>query len=87
MNINKRFHPASAEELLRAFQILDKENKGYLTKEYISTTFAEKGEYFSQEELDEMMTVALDSETGLIKYEVYINQIMVSTYILLNDNK
>lgn len=72
-----RFHPASAEELLKAFQILDKDRNGYLTKEFLSKKFMESGDCFSQEELDEMISVATDPETGLIMYEYYINHIMV----------
>lgn len=78
-----RFHPASAEELLRAFQVLDKENTGYLTKEFIQKTFIERGEYFSQEELEEMLSIAVNPETGTIIYEIYINQIMVTNSFLL----
>lgn len=37
----------------------------------------EEGEPFSQEELDEMMAVAVDGQTDLIPYEYYLNQLMV----------
>lgn len=72
-----RFHPASADELLKAFQVLDRENAGFLSKEFLSKIMMERGECFSQEELDEMMTAATDRDTGLIMYEFYINLIMV----------
>lgn len=38
----------------------------------------EEGEPFTQEEVDEMMAVAVDPESGNIPYEYYINQIMVN---------
>jgi Ca2+-binding EF-hand superfamily protein len=69
--------PASAEELLKAFQHLDKDNRGYLTKGYLSSAMMEIGEPFTQDELSEMMAVAIDPESGHINYEYYINQIMV----------
>lgn len=72
-----RMQPASAEELLKAFQTLDKENKGYLTKEYLTKAMMEEGEPFTQEEIDEMMAIAVDPDSGNINYEYYINQIMV----------
>lgn len=45
---------------------------------FVSFFHSLQGEPFSQEELDEMMAVAVDAETGNIPYEYYINQIMVS---------
>lgn len=56
---------------------MDPENKGYVTKEYLSKLMVEEGEPFSQEELDEMMAVAVDGQTDLIPYEYYLNQLMV----------
>lgn len=43
----------------------------------------EEGEPFSQEELDEMMAVAVDGQTNLIPYEYYLNQLMVKFYFLI----
>lgn len=40
--------PASAEKLLKAFQILDSEGKGTLSKEYTSKLMSEEGEPFTQ---------------------------------------
>lgn len=67
--------PAAPEKLLEAFQVLDPEGKGYITKEYMTKLMMEEGEPFSQEELEEMMGVALDQ--GVIGIEYYINQLMV----------
>lgn len=71
--------PASPEKILAAFQILDPEQKTYITKEYMSKMMMEEGEPFTQEELDEMLAVAIDPITGNIPYEFYINQLMVSS--------
>ena len=70
--------PASPEELLKAFQILDKDSKGYLSRDMLAKAMMEEGEPFTQEETDEMMAVAVDPESGNIPYEYYINQIMVT---------
>ncbi|KAL1124633.1 hypothetical protein AAG570_001257, partial [Ranatra chinensis] len=78
-----RLRPATAEELLKAFQTLDKENKGYLTREFLEKAIMEDGEPFTQDEVDEMMAVAIDPDTGHINYEYYINQIMVRSYQVL----
>lgn len=75
--------PASPEELLKAFQTIDKENKGYIPREYMEKMIMEEGEPFTKEEVDEMMTVAIDPDTGHVNYEYYINQIMVKKKYIL----
>uniref|UniRef100_A0A1B0CDA9 EF-hand domain-containing protein n=2 Tax=Lutzomyia longipalpis TaxID=7200 RepID=A0A1B0CDA9_LUTLO len=69
--------PAAPEKLLKAFQILDSDGKGFIQRDYISKLMMEEGEPFSQDELDEMMAIAVDSQTNRIPYELYINQLMV----------
>ncbi|KAM7343189.1 dynein regulatory complex protein 8-like isoform 1-T1 [Cochliomyia hominivorax] len=71
-----KMEPAEPEKLLEAFHVLDPENRGTLTKDYLSKLMMEEGEPFTQEELDEMMAVAIDPLTGLIPYEFYLNQLM-----------
>lgn len=77
--------PAEPEKLLEAFHVLDPENRGTLTKDYFGKLMMEEGEPFTQEELDEMMAVAIDPLTGLIPYEFYLNQLMV-ILIVINKN-
>ncbi|CAH1388661.1 unnamed protein product [Nezara viridula] len=72
-----KMQPASAEELLKAFETIDKENKGYILRDYMEKLIMEEGEPFTREEVDEMMTVAKDPDSGNVNYEYYINQIMV----------
>lgn len=40
--------PASAEKLLKAFQILDVDGKGTISKDYIAKLMSEEGEPFTQ---------------------------------------
>lgn len=85
-----RMEPAAPEKLLEAFQVLDPEGKGYVTKEYMSKIMMEEGEPFSQEELEEMMSTAVDQSSGLIPYEYYLNQLMVkylNTFLLIALNQ
>ena len=72
-----RFQPASPEQLLEAFHVLDPERRGYLTTETLSTLMTQDGEPFTQDELDEMLEIATDPHTKTIPYEYYINQLMV----------
>ncbi|XP_018395164.1 PREDICTED: EF-hand calcium-binding domain-containing protein 2-like [Cyphomyrmex costatus] len=76
--INERkFKPAEPEELLKAFQLLDPENRGYIMKEDLEKSIMEIGEPFTKEEVADMMAVACDTETGKINYEHYINLLIV----------
>jgi len=64
-----RFKPAEPEELLKAFQLLDPENRGYIMKDDLEKSIIEIGEPFTKEEVADMMAVACDPETGKINYE------------------
>ncbi|KAK6623608.1 hypothetical protein RUM43_009460 [Polyplax serrata] len=75
----RKLQPATPEQLLKAFHTIDKEGKGYIGKEYLSKLITEEGEPFTQDELDELLSTAVDSDTGNIHYEYYLNQIMVHT--------
>ncbi|XP_029165171.1 dynein regulatory complex protein 8-like [Nylanderia fulva] len=76
--INERkFKPAEPEELLKAFQLLDPENRGYIMRNDLEKSIMEIGEPFTKEEVADMMAVACDAETGKINYEHYINLLIV----------
>lgn len=72
-----RLKPAEPEELLKAFQLFDPENRGYIMKDDLKKSIMEIGEPFTKEEVADMMAVACDAETGRINYENYINLLMV----------
>lgn len=81
--IRFRFQPASPEQLLDAFHALDTEGRGYLTREQITTLMTQDGEPFTQDELDEMLEIAIDPHTQTVPYEYYINQLMVSDFLFI----
>eukprot|EP00286_Rhodomonas_abbreviata_P024251 CAMPEP_0181309030 /NCGR_PEP_ID=MMETSP1101-20121128/11796_1 /TAXON_ID=46948 /ORGANISM="Rhodomonas abbreviata, Strain Caron Lab Isolate" /LENGTH=160 /DNA_ID=CAMNT_0023415487 /DNA_START=13 /DNA_END=495 /DNA_ORIENTATION=+ len=59
------------EDILAAFQALDVEKKGYLEAEQLQLLIGTYGEKFSQEEVKDMMSAAVDVEQGRIYYEDY----------------
>jgi len=61
----------SEEQLLKAFEVLDTEKRGYLDSEYIKELLTTKGEKFNNEEILELLNCAADPETGYIKYDDY----------------
>jgi len=65
----------SEEKLLRAFRTLDTENKGYVEAEKLRTLLTTHGERFSQEEIDEFLSFAVDPESGTVLYEDYVTQV------------
>lgn len=78
-----RFKPAEPEELLKAFQLLDPENRGYIMRDDLEKSIMEIGEPFTKEEVADMMAIACDAETGKINYEHYINLLIVRKNINL----
>ncbi|KAI4471401.1 dynein regulatory complex protein 8 [Holotrichia oblita] len=67
-----KFQPASPENLLDAFHALDPEGKGYLTKEQITMLMTQDGEPFTQDELDEMLEIAIDPHTQTVPQYTFL---------------
>merc|ERR1719201_1448905 len=67
----------SEEKLLRAFRTLDPNNNGYVEAEKIRTLLTTHGERFSQEEIEDFLNFAVDSETGNLHYEDYVMHVSV----------
>ncbi|XP_015171469.1 PREDICTED: EF-hand calcium-binding domain-containing protein 2 [Polistes dominula] len=80
----RKFKPAEPEDLLKAFQLLDPDNRGFIMKNDLEKTLMEIGEPFTKDEIDEMMSVACDPATKRIYYEHYINLLIVK--IPKNEN-
>lgn len=59
----------SEETIVQAFQLLDRDNKGYIEAEYLKQVMTEQGEKFNNEEILEMINAACDPETGHIYYD------------------
>eukprot|EP00331_Platyophrya_macrostoma_P026505 CAMPEP_0176438316 /NCGR_PEP_ID=MMETSP0127-20121128/19204_1 /TAXON_ID=938130 /ORGANISM="Platyophrya macrostoma, Strain WH" /LENGTH=145 /DNA_ID=CAMNT_0017822229 /DNA_START=152 /DNA_END=589 /DNA_ORIENTATION=+ len=61
----------SESRILKAFEVLDREGKGYLPAEYLKELLTTMGERFSGEEITEMVNAAADPETGNVYYEEF----------------
>ncbi|EDW00966.1 dynein regulatory complex protein 8 [Drosophila grimshawi] len=79
--MNRKMEPASPEKILAAFEVLDPENKRFLTKDYFGKLMSEEGEPFTKDELNAMWPVAIDPITGNIPYIFYINHLKHKTTI------
>uniref|UniRef100_A0A1A8EUU8 EF-hand calcium binding domain 2 n=1 Tax=Nothobranchius korthausae TaxID=1143690 RepID=A0A1A8EUU8_9TELE len=66
--LEHRFPPIPVEHILRAFEVLDKENKGHLEEGELTKYMTEEGEPFTNKEMEEMLAVLLNNKKGLVYY-------------------
>lgn len=57
---------------------LKEEEKGTIPQDKLVHIMTEEGEHFSQEEVEEMLSVVSASETGRIDYTEFVKQLLVS---------
>ncbi|XP_044216548.1 dynein regulatory complex protein 8 [Thunnus albacares] len=77
--LDHKFTPIPEDILLQAFEVLDKEKKGYLKLEELAKYMTLEGEPFTQEEMDEMLTALADNEKNQIHYRDLISQLTIDT--------
>merc|ERR1711976_536822 len=53
--MERRYKPVPEDQIVKAFQVLDTDMKGYLTPEELTKYMTEEGEPFAQEELEELL--------------------------------
>jgi len=59
------------DTIRKAFQALDLEKKGYIEREKLAGLLATLGEPFTEQEIEEMFSVAVNPEKGIIEYETF----------------
>ncbi|KAK5872403.1 hypothetical protein PBY51_013111 [Eleginops maclovinus] len=75
--LEHKFPPIPEDLLLQAFEVLDKEKKGYLEPEELMKYMTQEGELFTQEEMDEMLTALADHEKNVVFYKDLISQLTI----------
>uniref|UniRef100_A0A8C0WLF3 EF-hand domain-containing protein n=1 Tax=Castor canadensis TaxID=51338 RepID=A0A8C0WLF3_CASCN len=75
--LERRYRPIPEDVLLRAFEVLDTAKRGYLTREELVKLMTEEGEPFSQEEMEEMLSAAIDPESNAMNYRDYITMMVI----------
>uniref|UniRef100_A0A8C6RCR9 EF-hand calcium binding domain 2 n=1 Tax=Nannospalax galili TaxID=1026970 RepID=A0A8C6RCR9_NANGA len=71
------FRPIPEDVLLQAFEVFDTAKHGFLTREELIKYMTEEGEPFSQEEMEEMLSAAIDPESNSINYRDYIAMMVI----------
>jgi len=75
--MERRYKPSPEDQILKAFQVLDTDMKGYLTVEELTKYMTEEGEPFAQEEMEEMISAAVDPEKKTVLYKDYASVMAV----------
>lgn len=75
--LERRYRPIPEDILLRAFEVLDPLKRGFLSKEELIKYMTEEGEPFSQEEMEEMLSAAIDPESNTIHYKDYVTMMVI----------
>merc|ERR1712179_625333 len=75
--MERRYKPMPEDQILKAFQVLDTDMKGYLTVEELTKYMTEEGEPFAQEEMEEMISAAVDPEKKTVLYKDYASVMAV----------
>lgn len=79
----QKMKPSSPEHLLKAFQVLDPEHKGYIEAESFSSLMKATGDPMNEDELhNQMIKVAVDSSEKRIYYEDYIAKLLHDSPLL-----
>ncbi|XP_059841544.1 dynein regulatory complex protein 8 isoform X1 [Hypanus sabinus] len=78
--MERKYRPQPEDVILRAFQVLDKNNNGYLTQEELTKYLTQEGEPFTQEEMEEMLSAAVDPDKNVILYKDFAAMMTVEEY-------
>lgn len=75
--LERKYKAASEEKLLKAFELLDIEQNEYLSVDDVQSLMTKEGEPFTQEEMDEMLSAAVDPDKGSVYYKDYVTLMAV----------
>ncbi|KAJ7989136.1 hypothetical protein DPEC_G00316390 [Dallia pectoralis] len=75
--MERRFRPIPEELLLQAFEVLDQQKKGHLEPEELTKCMTQEGEPFTPEEMEEMLSAAVDPDRNVIFYRDFVSMMTV----------
>ncbi|XP_071396258.1 dynein regulatory complex protein 8 isoform X2 [Centroberyx affinis] len=77
--LERKFRPIPEDLLLQAFEVLDQQKKGHLEPEELAKYMTQEGEPFTQQEMEEMLSAAVDPEKNLIYYKDFVSMMTIDT--------
>ncbi|XP_048830511.1 dynein regulatory complex protein 8 isoform X1 [Brienomyrus brachyistius] len=75
--MERKFRPIPEHLLIQAFEVLDQQKKGYLEPEELKKHLTQEGEPFTQEEMEEMFSAALDPDKNVIFYKDFVSMMTI----------
>eukprot|EP00116_Pleurobrachia_bachei_P011853 sb/3472115/ len=63
-----RYRPEPEDRIIKAFEVLDKDGKGYLTPDELQKYLTTEGESFTSEEMEEMLSAAVDQDKQVVYF-------------------
>ena len=73
MSLSMRDPEEIANEVKKAFKILDRQKKGYLMAADIREFLTKQGDFLTDEEVDEMIKLADQENNGQIQYDMFVD--------------
>lgn len=70
---DKKWQPDSRDIILQAFRVLDSQNKGVISAEYMESLLTAQGSPFTTQEMQTFLAAAKDENTDNIFYEDYVS--------------
>ncbi|KAM3876955.1 uncharacterized protein ACN63O_011810 [Diretmus argenteus] len=77
--LERKFRPIPEDLVLQAFEVLDQQKKGYLEPEELTQHMMQEGEPFTKQEMDEMLSAAIDPEKNIIYYKDFVSMMTIDT--------
>ncbi|NP_001314837.1 dynein regulatory complex protein 8 [Danio rerio] len=71
--LERKFRPITEDLLIQAFEVLDQQKKGHLEPAELAKYLTQEGEPFTQEEMDEMLSAAVDPDKNVIFYKDFVS--------------
>ncbi|XP_056624429.1 dynein regulatory complex protein 8 [Triplophysa dalaica] len=78
--LERKFRPITEDLLLQAFEVLDQQKKGYLEPEELTRYLTQEGEPFTQEEVEEMLSAAVDPDKNVILYKDFVSMMTIDDH-------
>ncbi len=73
----QKYRPVSPDLLLKAFSVLDGDNRGVLQADEVKRLLSEQGEPFANDEVEEFINAAVDPATRTIDYKAFVDHLAV----------
>ncbi|XP_030232088.1 dynein regulatory complex protein 8 isoform X1 [Gadus morhua] len=75
--MENKFRPIPEDTLLKAFEVLDQQKKGHLEPNELTEYMRQGDEPFTQLEMEEMLSSAVEPDSNLIYYKDFVNMMVL----------